>query len=508
MSAFDHQRIRDEQDRSFTTALIEAVRDLDPNETEWAEALASVRWLADYRSVSPLRRFVQDQGRPIAARNEIGLTLSSFDLTTTSSERVAWWKSGDEVMRALAMRLMERSEAEIVLPTAIDPDHPLQALAVATLEWGFEEPEYQGAKVAALASARADVREAAIYTVSWDEPLAAEPDLRHLLSDEDSEIARAAAYALQYFPSLATLDHLRAHRGQNSAEFERQKAESIDFIEGSIEAELAQCDARQREALARWVDAIDLQLDQADPYSDSDGQQKPPVPQPRLDPSADPEEFDDALDTTSGSFVGKIDRLRSINWEEVPADARSAIAERLVEHPDPEIRVLATRSLARWNDGDRLAALLDDEHATVRKCAMYSLGRVEPEHRFASLSRDRLASAAGTAASETLTTFARHAEPVERDALLFDLAVASHQFSLRTAAVQLLAEAGAERRLKRVIRLLDVPPWTNWAYHIALLDTDAVSTANPSRVADLVEVDNIHMAASAARAADAMNRND
>src|SRR5690606_34547742 len=120
---------------------------------------------------------------------------------------------------------------------------------------------------------------------------------------------------------------------------------------------------------------------------------------------------------------------------------------------------------ARWGDGDRLVGLLEDEHAAVRKSAMYSLGQIEPDHRFATIARDRLAGAAGTAAGETLATFARHAEPVERDALLFDFAVASHQFSLRTAAVRLLAEAGAARRLKRVTRLLDFPPWVNWAYH-------------------------------------------
>jgi hypothetical protein len=146
-----------------------------------------------------------------------------------------------------------------------------------------------------------------------------------------------------------------------------------------------------------------------------------------------------------------------------------------------------------------LVALLDDKHATVRKSATYFLGEVEPDQRFAAVARNRLASSTGTAATETLTTFAHHAEPVERDALPFDFAVASDRFGLRTTAVRLLAEAGAERRMTRVMRLLDYPPWTNWAYHTALLETDAARTANPARVAELVEVDNIHIAAAAAR---------
>lgn len=161
--------------------------------------------------------------------------------------------------------------------------------------------------------------------------------------------------------------------------------------------------------------------------------------------------------------------------------------------------MIATVPLARWNFGDRLVALLEDEHALVRKCAMYSLGKVRPDPRFSVFARDRLAGAAGTAAGQALATFALHAEPAERENVLFAFAVASDLFSVRTAAVRLLAEAGAERLLKRAINLLDFPPWVNWAYHIALLETAVPGTTKSARVAELIEVDNLHIAAAAAR---------
>lgn len=317
MSSFDHRRIRDEQDRSFTIQLLDAVKSLDPDQSEWIEAVETLRWLDDYRSVRPLRALIEDSHRPTASRSKLATALTSYDLTTTSADRIAWWRSGDEVLQAYALRLMEQSEAAIVLHTATDADHPLQAHAVAALEWGFEEAEYQDAKVAALASPRPEVRDAAIYAVSWDEPLAAEPQLRRLLSGEDSDVARAAAYALQYYPSLATLEQLRGHTRQGSPEFERQRNESIDFIEGSIEGELARCASHERRALQRWAEAIDFGSDQADAEHRPTNPSKPQSPEALLEPVTEPEAFDDDLDTTKGSFLEKAARLRSVNWETV-----------------------------------------------------------------------------------------------------------------------------------------------------------------------------------------------
>lgn len=498
MTVFDHARIRDEQDRSFTTALVDALETLDPASDAWSDAVVSLRHLEDYRSIEPMRRFVHDRRRPVTARKDVAEALAGFDLTSTSAERITWWQSGDEAIQCLAMRLMERSEAPIVLATAVDAVHPLQAVAVATLEWGFEAPEFQEAKEAALRSARPDVREAAAYTVSWDEPLTAEPKLQELLSDEHPDVARAAAYALQYFPSLSTLEHLRRHRGMASADAERQLAESIDYLEWSIEDELARCDPEQRRALQAWVDAIGFQ---PQPSNSEEHARESTAPAATRDLGTpfDQRGFEDALDTTTGSFRSKSQVLHAIQWDAVPTDQRPPLADRMARHPDPEIRIIATRPLATWNEGDRLAALMDDPHAVVRKCAMYGLGEVAPDRRFAGLAQQRLANRAGTAATEALATFAHHSPPAERVAVLLDRATTSDQFDVRAAAVRLLAATGAKDQLAQVLPVLDHPPFTTWDVHIALLETEAARAANPARLAELVDVDNIHVAAAAAR---------
>lgn len=502
MPWFDHDRIRDEQDRSYTLRLLDVV--LEPGGevagAAWADALESLRGLEDYRTVAPLRRFVEDGRHPAELRHEVSRTLAGFDLTSTSAERRGWWASQDEVLRAHAMRLMGRTEAEIVNAVATDATHPLQAIAVSALEWGFEESEFQDAKIAALDSPRADVRLAGVYAVSWDEPLAAEPKLRQLLTDSDSQVATAAAYALQYYPSLATLVCLRGYDAQmHGKDFAQQLAESIDFIEGTIEAELLRSNPPAQERLRDWIDAISYQPDES-----STSQPRAPSETTKRSQSlkleANPQPLDEILDTTTGPFLEKARALRAVDWESVPDRERADVARRLVEHPDPEVRIIATVPLARWNHGRALVELLDDEHAGVRKTAMYSLGQVEKDPQFAGVARARLTDAVGTGGVETLATFARHAEPLERDALLFDFAVASHQFGMRTAAVQLLSDVEAEVRLRRVLRLLDQPPWVNWAYHIALLETDvAREVANGRRLAQLADVDNIHVAALAAR---------
>lgn len=494
----DHVRIRTERDRSFTLPLLDVVLN-DRNDVRgWPDAVVTLGELEDYRSVTPLTGFIEDLERPVDARREIASMLAGFDLTTTSAQRVRWWRSGDEVLAEHGLRLMLRTEADIVANVAADARHPLRSISMSTLEWGFEEPEFQELKIDGLRAGQPEVRIAAAHSVSWDEPLAAEPALRSLLSDDNPAVAKAGAYALQYYPSLATLDVLRALDTKNEAEVEQQRAESEAFIVWTIESELARCGNNARRHLQTWCEAISFEPDQ--PAQAARSERAPAHEEAVLDPVSDPAAFADALDTTSGSFLAKTKSLRSIVWADIEPAQRRGIAHRLAEHEDPEVRIISTVALSRWNLPEFLIQLLEDTHSAVRKGAMYELGRVEPDPRIAEVAREHLANATSTAASETLTTFARHAAHPEREQLLFDLAAVDRRISVRARAVRLLAETDENQRLGRLMRLLGHPPMVNWSFHLALLATNAAGHADPKHLAAVAHADNIHIAAAVSRA--------
>ena len=500
VAALDHEFIRTEEDRSFTPRLLDLILDAPTGSAEWTDSARTLACIEDYRSVGPLARFIEDRARPEEARREIARTLAGFDLTTTSAQRVTWWRSGDGVLAEHGLRLMQRSEGDIVAAVAADRDHPLRAVAISTLEWGFEEPEFQELKVDGLRSDQPDVRVAAAYAAGWDEPLAAEPVLRDLLADNDPEVVKVTAYALQYFPSLTTLESLRSIATGDNSDLERQRAESESFLVGCIESELNRCDDAVRAALRPWCEAIGFEV-RDEPIAQGSPQTRP---EPEvLDPMAEPEAFEDAVDTTTGSFLAKARALRSIRWSDIAASDRPGMVRRLAQHEDPEVRTVSTVALSRWNVAHVLLHLLQDDHAVVRKCAMYELANVEPDPHIADIAREQLGNVSGIASGETLTTFARHAEPVDRAQFLFDLAVVDPRGIVRESSVRLLAEAGEVQRLRRLMRLLDNPPEVNWSFHLALLNTDAVTVANPERLADLAAVDNVYIAAAATRAIEA-----
>jgi hypothetical protein len=497
MSDFDHSRIRADEDRSFTPRLMDVVLAGPIGTADWDEAAETLRWLEDPRTIRPLRAFVEDLSAPTEARRTIGRVLGSFDMTDTPAQRVAWWRSGDDVLAEHALGVMERSEASIVAAVAADPRHELQAVAMATMEWGFEEPEYQRLKVDGLRSDRPDVAAAAAHTVSWDEPLAGEAPLRDLLLATDPDSATRAAYSLQYFPSLETLDHLRQCAGRIHPEAEEQRAESVEFIVGSIRSDLERADGATRDRLQRWADAIGYPADDQEGEAGPPGRPRQPPP-PSFDPVADPGRFEDVLDTTSGPFRPKLDDLRAVRWADVTETHRDRIGARLAGHPDPDVRALGTVALRHWDRDGALVDLLGDEHAAVRKSAMYALGQIEPRPGIAALALAVVGTGAGTAATEALTTYARHAAPAERGDELFELAGGDRRTSVRYAAIGLLDDTGEEERLARLLPLLHEAPEVNWDCHLALLFTRVARQADERRLRALVEVDNLDIACQAA----------
>lgn len=496
VTGLDHQRIRHEEDRSFTLALLDSVRDERTDSEEWTEALTSLRLLQDYRSVAPLRAFLEDRSKAPQARRAVGQALDAFDLPASPEVWRRWWTDGDEVLQRHALGYMDRSDASLVSTIATESGHPMRSLALSALEFGFEESKYQAIKVAALSANESEVRRAASYAIVWDEPLTAEPALQHLLVDPSLDIARNAAYALQYYVSLATLHYLRQASGVVDPELEAQRAESEETIADRITGELDSLNEEARTWLVSWMDAVTFVAKRLD-LAMLKERAKGPV---SFDPVADPAAFAEALDTSTGSFSAKAQQLRAIDWEAVSTAYRDRMGHQFVSHADPEVRMIATTPLQMWNRTDDLLKLLDDEHFGVAKSAMYSLRFVVPDGRVANAARSAVHVRGGTHALEALDTFAAHATREDALGELVLLASTDPRQDIRGRAIYALSALDAHDELDALMGQLADAPMVNWALHVALLLCDNRHRADVDVLRSLVTVDNIDIAAAAARA--------
>jgi hypothetical protein len=308
---------------------------------------------------------------------------------------------------------------------------------------------------------------------------------------------------LQYYTSLATLDWLRSAKGRVPDSIEVQRAESESFIVDQIRSELQRASLPERARLRRWCEAIAFE------------------PEPRLDPEAysaplaktvgnggavgfnpvtDPVEFDDMLDTTTGSFLNKIEQVRRVDRSAVSLSDRPAIARRLAEHPDPDVRTQAAGVLGGWNLGSELLALLDDTNLGVRKSAMYHLCEVDRSAAVALRALATVDELSGTAATEALETYVVHANRDEAVAELADRARNDPRYDIASQAVYALAELHADDEVDALLPLLGNPPAVNWCVHIALLAADERHRADRAHLLALVDIDYLDVAVGAARA--------
>ena len=144
----DHNFVRSVEDRSWTLPILDHVRRADS--TDRAQCLRTLACLEDYRAIGPLTALVEDSGLPASEREGVSQTVSGFDDTTTTSRRRSWWASGDPIVMAHALRLMERDEADVVVQVAVDDGNPLQALALNTMTFSYDEPQFQEDKLRAF----------------------------------------------------------------------------------------------------------------------------------------------------------------------------------------------------------------------------------------------------------------------------------------------------------------------------------------------------------------------
>jgi HEAT repeat protein len=486
----DHDAVRESEDRSWTFALLDAVRSPVTADEDRAKAFRTLAFLEDHRSIEPLTEVVEDRGLPEAVRDRASEVLTGFDDRTTSALRRRWWASGDGPVMRHALRLMERSEADIVTTVAGDDDHPLQALALASMAFGFDEAALQPVKIRALGHRDAKVRSAAADVLLWDEPVSAEAPLVAATADCAVDVAVAAVDTLQYYPSRRVLRLLAELAESGADELRANAAESLDYNRGRFEYCATYGDRSQVALLRKWMEPV------ADVVRWPDEVQRPEAPAPatgrrRVVMSADALAV--LLHDLDGEWAPKKQALLKLAWDAYDPTERDEMCTILLRHPEPAVRAIAAAPLAAWARTEDLLGLASDPSFSVRKSAMYHLRTVPRDPAVATFAWEYVSGATGTTGQEALDTYVAHASGPEAKARLVELARADPRESVRVTAIGCLAELGAVGELESLVSIVHEPPGVSWAVHIALIDELARLGCYAPKLDELEVVDNLDL---------------
>lgn len=491
MAVIDYEKVCAEEDRSWTPRLIEVVRSLEVSDAERDQALAALAHLEDPRSIAPLTDVVEDLASPEAVRDSVSKVLAGFDDGTTSERRRAWWGTQEPVLMAHALRLMARTEADIVLPVAGDDAHPLQHLALLAMTWGFEEPQFQTVKIRALSHGSAEIRSTAAFVLMWDEPVAAEHPLLDAAVDASSEVAISAIETLQYYPSRRVLRALADLSATEKRDEVRATAvESLAFSRGRFEHVATHGSEKQKARVREWMRPV------ADIVGCSEAAaelQTLEWPAAAARVAVSERDLVALIAEADGRWAPKKQALRRVDWDRFATGERARLGDILVSHGDPGIREVAARALAAWGRSDLLLGLIADPCFAVRKSAMYELGHVPRDERLAAPAWEYMLGAAETTAHEALQAYVTHAPAAEARERLRELAHSDRRESIRARAVSSLVALEAASELESLIPLLRDAPDVTWAVHVAIIDGIRALGLTPPNLGGLAEVDNLDL---------------
>ncbi|AYF76385.1 hypothetical protein D7D52_24030 [Nocardia yunnanensis] len=416
--------------------------------------------------------------------------VTGFDDTTTSELHRTWWATGDPVIMRHALGLMTRAEADIVIAVASDDRHPLQARAIESMGFGFDEAEFVPVLVHAFTHPDPAVRKAAAAAAFWFEPVAAEDGLLAAAHDDAFEVALEALDTLRYYPTqrvLRAVADLRAHPDER---IRAAATTTFDELRETFEEEVVEGNPKTVALLREWMLPVrDLVgwPDEISPYEQlplsARYSRREAVTEAELlalldNPEVDRHELDPGL--------------RGLDWSGYAPDARARATARLVGHPNPLFREIGCAALADWQCTGELIRLVADPSFTVRKSAMYSLSLLAPDPAVADVAWRYLAMATGTMAQEAVRTYTTHAGPAAVDQLV-ELARHDRRESVRSEAIDCLGKLHAVEAISGLADLLTEPPGVSWSVHNGLLwDFERLGLTVPIPPG-LAAVDNLHV---------------
>ena len=498
--------IAENADRKWTFRLLDRLRQPDLADAEFADLEQPLCAASDPRSVAPLEAILTDCARPAAVRRSAGFILREMcHLSLDVPERTlrSWWAKGDDVLRDHALRCMGGSRCpDIVVALAADPTNEWHAAGLDRMDFGFDTPECQRLKIAALSHPGPDVRATGAWVLLWDEPVVAEGPLNEASQDTEGRVIAAAADALKYYPTVRTARRLHALLGHADERVQAEAGESFAELRNEFLIRLCGCDRRVADRVRCWLAAI------WDVLAFADEELTPDKPSESRSRSCD-----DAIMIPTAELLAVLadpdaspniigDRLWKNRWEGYDDEARRRLRPILLGHGDPLVRNRASLALAAWGDADGLLELLADPDFVVRKSAAYRLGQLSPSPRLAAVAWDHLfrPDVSGVQALELLDTYFHHADPAEAIPRLAALAAdPNRRESLRVSAVSDLARLGAAAELRALFPLLREPPPMTWSLHVALLNAAADLGPPLPDIAHLRDIDHLHIQESLAR---------
>lgn len=466
-----HERIRAEQDWSWTRVLVERLRDAD--DAERVEIGDTLCHLGDPRSAEPLRALVLDGAAPVAVR-EIASMVLRGELVDEPDDATlrGWWASPDPVLRAHALRSMGPAQADVVVAVAAEPAHPLHGDALAAMAFGFDRPAHHRLLIDGLAHPDAAVREIAASTLVWDEPVAAEAPLVAALADASPQVASAAADTLTYYRSRRVLRAL-ANRPHRQIDGPRDPDGLVrDFVDA-----VRQLPEAAQPVLRRWMAPVEDLLvaaraeAEAEVAVDPQAAAGPATTREAVD-AVDVEAFLAAVGVVDGPRATIRAQARALSLQAIAPVDRARLVRATIDHLDGDLRFTAAGWCGRWGLAASLCQLLHDRDGLVRKGAAYAFAFLPPDPVLAALLRRHLErpDTTGMHATETLRSYVIHADRDEAIAVLTDVAREPGDESMVLAALACLVELEARETLAALMPRLAAPPRVTWGVHITLLE--------------------------------------
>ncbi len=498
-----HEEIREKKDRSWTFRLLDMITNSSSGD-DVADVCKTLGCLDDPRAVERMLQLLQDVTQPFHLRKAASDVLTDNCTSRSDSDRRLWWNSGDWLLQRQAIRDARTSDAEILMPILKDPYHVFHREAVASLEFGFEEPEFQRLSIQALSHPNPEVREAGAQNLLWDEPVEAEDALIKAIWDLDEDVACRAANTLQWFRSqkaflaltelgLSGDDHRCHHAPEADAELLRRSESALQRLTGA-----------SREHFLRWLKPIEKLLSlepEEEKLSSACSTPNLPPDQKKDDTRLTAaKEIIELYDDADGCWSEK--RYGRVNWSAVNSRDRKILARYLSRHLDHEVRELACEPFGLWDCADALEALLHDPCSGVKKSAAYHLRFVTPDPAVAdSLWNSFLdVNCTSTRARETLQSYAVHAQKDGLEDRLADIALNDRRVSRVETAISKLEELNAHAHMYAVLSLLWKPPLVNWEIHRSLVDYCTSQELSVPNFSALCQIDDLDLQEALAEA--------
>jgi YD repeat-containing protein len=523
------ERISDTMNRSWTIRVANILR--DPQDPRYRQAVSTLHELEDYPSAPEITELILDGSLPTQTRLDLSGVVRGWGYRPNSDIVRQWWTDGDAIVKHHAILSMGFDESDVVLDVASHPDHLHHGAAIDAMIFGYEKPEHQALKIAALDHADPTVRMIAASGLHWDEPLDAELPLIRRAHDLVKEVAVTAISTLRYYPSLRCVTELYELTKSSNSQIAAAAVESLLEVRDTIMNHAF--DAPFEFARDRWLASLPdmaaitaplkvklaargssaarttLAQDRAESESGNisdetsgDAATSPkPLPSPvpmnsnYVEPSVD--NLIALYSDTSGPWRLKWDAFHHIvEWSVLLSAAeQDRLAAFILEHPDMMFRCRGTMMLAKWNDHPTLLQLMYDPVFTVRKSATYALGLTQPnrivaDHLWDHLQKEFVSSTHG---KETLKSYVVHADQAQALDRLSQLARHDQRGSIRYQAVECLSELDALYQLSELNDLLADPPAQTWSLHTALLRAAGKFKYRPPEAQVLVDVDNAYV---------------